>query len=108
MGDSNSSASVDGLNATETPELGTAQDDLSAGNATEVSSWDALYGRFTERNAGACLNPDEVLSDPLRARSVCGHSRYPLNSAVALLVLSRRCVCSGAWATTAPVDTGTR
>ena len=60
MGDSNSSASIGGLNATETPELGTAQDELSAGNATEVSSWDALYGRFTERNAGACLNPDEV------------------------------------------------
>ena len=61
MGDSNSSASIGGLNATETPELDTAPDDLSAGNATsEVSSWDALYGRFTERNAGACLNPDEV------------------------------------------------
>ena len=101
MGDSNSSASIGGLNATETPELDTAPDD-------EVSWWDALYGRFTERNAGACLNPDEVLSDPLRARSVCGHSRYPLNSAVALLVLSRRCVCSGAWATTALVDTATR
>ena len=63
MGDSNSSASIGGLNATETPELDTAPDGLSAGNATEVvevSSWDALYGRFTERNAGACLNPDEV------------------------------------------------